>query len=347
VTNGRQTAAVSVDAINSAIAAAGRCGRPDIAVKTLNEMNFKYSLKPNERTYRSAIVACNQAEHEKRRNRTRTVESSEKDVDNDGRLKAGGGREVEVDEAKDDPLSFEWWEAALSLFRRMKEDQIQPSIQTYSSVISACEAAGQWQRAIGILRSMTETKDTICQPNLFCFNAALAACEKGNAWLEAVELYERMRATGGSIMPNFISMNSLLIALDKGEQRELAESIYKEALKEKILTPWKYTLDSNCDERVRAFDLHQFSIPMAKIAVRNVVDSLLQKRASHDVAKDLIMVLGKGKGSIDGKAKLMPVIKALLKDEYNINASVEENNPGRIRIQSEVLIEFIETRRWQ
>ena len=67
--DGSQVPTVTVDAINSIIAAAGRCGRPDVSVKILNEISPKYFLKPNERSYRSAIIACNQAEHEKRRHK--------------------------------------------------------------------------------------------------------------------------------------------------------------------------------------------------------------------------------------------------------------------------------------
>ena len=247
--NGKKSV-VTVDAINSVIAAAGRCGRPDIAIRLLNEMNHRYFLRPNERSFRSAIIACNQAEHEKRRQRNKLAMLQMNCVDNNN-LESVKIMET-TSQLNGDHFSFQWWEAALSLFRRMKENDLKPSIQTYSSVIAACEAAGQWQRAIGILRSMTNNEVSTCKPNLYCYNAALAACEKGNAWLEAVELYERMKVEGGSVQPNFISMNSLLIALDKGEQRELAESIYREALREKILSPWKYTFDPKLDESVLA-----------------------------------------------------------------------------------------------
>ncbi len=320
---------MTIDAINSIIAAAGRCGRPDVSVKILNEISPKYFLKPNERSYRSAIIACNQAEHEKRRHKQKPDLVPDFEASH------------QSDEIESNDFTFSWWEVAISLFRRMKEDRLEPSIQTYSSVISACEAAGQWQRAIGILGSMN--RETTATANLFCFNAALAACEKGNAWLEAVELYERMSAVG--LKPNFVTLNSVLIALEKGDQRELAESIYKQALKDKVLSPWKYTLDSNQKDRIRAMDLHQFSVPMAKIAVRTVMDSLLLKTA-HDVDKDLVIVLGKGKGSVDGKTKLMPSIRKLLKEEYGLDPLVEKNNSGRIRLRMDKLKDFIETRRW-
>jgi pentatricopeptide repeat protein len=216
----------------------------------LNEMKSKYNIVPNERSFRSAIIACNQAEHEKRRRRNKILTLNREQF----------GKECHSmkEEAlqPDDPLSLQWWEAALSLFRRMKEAGLIPSIHSSSSVIAACEAAGQWQRAIGILQSMTET----CtngdidrpKPNLYCYNAALAACEKGNAWLEAIDIYERMKAEGGYVKPNFISLNSVSIALDKNEQKELAESIYTEALKANIVKPWKYTKETNSDKITRA-----------------------------------------------------------------------------------------------
>lgn len=325
---------VTVDAINSIIAAAGRCGRPDVSVKVLNEITSKYFLKPNERSYRSAIIACNQAEHERRRHKTRQDEADHCDTN----FEPGD----EITESTIDQFSFSWWEAAVSLFRRMREDKIEPSMQTYSSVISACEAAGQWQRAIGILGSMNQDES---KANLYCFNAALAACEKGDAWLEAVELYERMKALG--LKPNFVTINSVLIALERGEQRELAETLYRQALKDKVFSPWKYTFDSNQKDRIRVMDLHQFSVAMAKIAVRTAMDSLLLKTTTHDVSKDLVIVLGKGKGSIDGKTKLMPSIRNLLKEEYSLDACIETSNAGRIRILSNDLKGFVDTRRWK
>ena len=62
--------------------------------------------------------------------------------------------------------------------------------------------------------------------------------------MEALELYERMFDLGGPILPNAITVNSLLEALDKAGQKELAQSKYREAFKEKLINPWKQTKDS-------------------------------------------------------------------------------------------------------
>lgn len=100
---------VSVAALNSLIAACGRT-RPDLAVELLNDMQVKFRVAPDAKSYRLAIIACNQAQHRDAKNKT--TES----------------------------FDFTWWECALSLLRRMIEDGLQPDAQTYSSVVSALES---------------------------------------------------------------------------------------------------------------------------------------------------------------------------------------------------------------
>jgi len=107
------------------------------------------------------------------------------------------------------------------------------------------------------------------------------------------------------------------------------------------------TLDSVGSEHIKAMDLHQFSRPMAKIAVRNVIDSLLLKVPTHDATNDLIIIIGKGHGSEDRKAKLMPVVRDMLTDEYDIESNIEKSNVGRIRVKSEVLMQFVQRRSWK
>lgn len=175
----------SIVAFNSLIAACGRCSRADVAMEVLNEMEA-HGVEPDELSFRNAIIACNQAEH------LQALSSRDKPTYS-GRTE------------RQQPMSFEWWECALSLLRRMNEGGLSPDMQSYSSVISACEAAGQWQRALGVLQGM-EDKNR----NLYCYNAAISACEKGGAWVEAVELYERMKERGGCLQPNFVTIGGVV-----------------------------------------------------------------------------------------------------------------------------------------
>ena len=215
------------------MAACGRNGRPDIAVSILNEMKEKYGVKPDARSYRSAIIACNQAEHYRRRQKETSTVSSDKG------------------QQQSDP-AFHWWECALALLRRMKEDGLRPDVQSLSSCISACEAAGEWQRALGVLQTMIdEDSGDETSMNLFCFNAAISSCEKGGAWVEALEIYERMISYGGLLKPNFVTLSSLVLALANAGQKELAESKYREGLKLKVVNPWRITRDGS-GQRLKA-----------------------------------------------------------------------------------------------
>jgi pentatricopeptide repeat protein len=205
-----------VAAINSLISSCGRGGRADISLALINDMESKFGVKPDERSYRSAMIACNQAQHEQ-------------------------VLYQEAEEVDEDLGDVKWWECALSLLRRMKESKLSPDVQTISSVISACESAGQWQRALGTLQAYIDTNPEGL--NTYCFNAAISACEKGDAWVEALDLYERMIDLGGKCFPNLITVNSLVVALDKAGQEELAQSKYEEARKMKIVNPWRKTFN--------------------------------------------------------------------------------------------------------
>jgi len=215
---------LSIKAVNSAIAACGRGNRADIAVEILNDMKSKYGVEPNEVSYRLAIVACNQAQHRE-------------------------SRSSSVDPSSSDGQELQWWQCSLSLLRRMKEADIEPSLQSISSCVSACEAAGEWQRAIGVLDTTQ-----LSTSNLYCLNAAISACEKGGAWLEALQLYEHARSMhdkDDAVRPNFVTVNAIIIALVNANQRDLAEDIYEDAVRDNIVSPWKWRYDDTDGEKKR------------------------------------------------------------------------------------------------
>ena len=310
------TSVVQVPTFGALLKACGRCHQPVEALRLFNDMESEFRVTPNEDCYRSVVIACNQAEHDKQR-RLRL-----------GRL---------TDDTGDD--FFQWWECALSLLRRMKESGLKADPQIYSSVISACEAAGQWQRALGVLQSMLKTKDKVedeySRLNLYCFNAAISACAKGGAWVEALELYYRMIEKGGAVTPNFITLSSVLVALDKAGQKDLAQSTYEEGVRDGIVMPWKMALTRDGGQ-IRAMDLHCFSAAMAKASIRSVIESLLSSKPDHDMNEDLVIIVGKGKRS-EEKQVLSPAVQRLLERDYGICGEVDAGNAGRFVVSSKAL----------
>lgn len=306
----------SVVAMNSLIAACGRGGRADLSVEMLNKME-DFGLEPDELSFRNAIIACNQAEHVQRRV---TLQENQSDDNHEG--------------------LFGWWECAVSLLRRMKERGLAPDKQTLSSAISACESASEWQLALNILQqAMDEDNDL----NLFCFNAALAACEKGGAWVEALEIYERLIAQGGeALRPNIVTISTLVLALDKAGQKEMAVSKYREGIHEKFLmSPWHQTKDSTTGESMWALDLHTFSSAMARAAIRSHLDSLLARTTEKRLPdNDWTIIVGKGLRSEDVPV-LKSTVQTLLEIEFGIQWEILRENEGRLIVRKEILQDFV------
>ena len=185
--------------------------------------------------------------------------------------------------------------------------------------------------------------------NLYCYNAAISACEKGGAWVEALELYCQMMDKGGVATPNFVTLSSLLNALDAVGQKEVAQDLYEQGLESNIVRrPWTRTrAAASSGDWIRALDFHNYSSAMARTAIRSVMESLIRDgkpatkitTSAHDVKKDLIVVVGKGKGS-----KFDPVlgqaVQEVLRNNYGVHSTVDPNNAGRIIVKSADLQSF-------
>lgn len=68
----------------------------------------------------------------------------------------------------------------------------------WTALIDGCGRAGQWQRAVDVLKSMRDAKGTlklIPAPTTSCYNAAIyAGSMRGGGWKVAVEIYEMLLA---------------------------------------------------------------------------------------------------------------------------------------------------------
>eukprot|EP00547_Thalassionema_nitzschioides_P007075 CAMPEP_0194208298 /NCGR_PEP_ID=MMETSP0156-20130528/6783_1 /TAXON_ID=33649 /ORGANISM="Thalassionema nitzschioides, Strain L26-B" /LENGTH=989 /DNA_ID=CAMNT_0038935231 /DNA_START=298 /DNA_END=3267 /DNA_ORIENTATION=+ len=324
---------IPLSALNSLIASCGRAQRPDLALKVLNEMQSRYGVIPNVISYRSAVIACNQGERAQRRH-------------------------PPPDKYLESHSTLQWWECSLSLLRRLKEEGLQPDEQIYSSVVSSCQLAGKWQRALGVLRAMMiDYEKGYCEKlNLFCFNAAISACAKGGAWLEAVQIYYKMLDLGGPVTPDFVTLSSVVIALEDAGQKEMAQTLYEDGVKEKIVQPWTATqaLDHLGGKRsIQAIDLHHFSSAMARIAIRNALESLLveddherEKLPPQELLSSigLVIIVGKGKGSELDHSILSPTVQKVLKDEYHIPYTIDPTNEGRLIVKPADLDKFVAKR---
>ncbi len=84
---------------------------------------------------------------------------------------------------------------------------------------------------------------------------------------------------------------------------------------------------------------------MAKIAVRSHLESILSSK-KRNIDSDTVVIVGKGNRSEDMPV-LMPSIIHLLQKEYEIEAQVNKENTGRIRITKGEMHNFIQKKKWK
>lgn len=82
------------------------------------------------------------------------------------------------------------------------------------------------------------------------------------AWVEALQIYEDIRSAQytkaeNAVKPNFITVNAIITALERASQSEIAESIYKDAVRDKIVSPWKRRHDIDGKLRMMLVSVNQ------------------------------------------------------------------------------------------
>jgi pentatricopeptide repeat protein len=182
--------------------------------------------------------------------------------------------------------------------------------------------------------------------NLYCWNGVISACQKGGAWVEALDLYERMLIESPRISPNFVTLNSLLEALDGAGQQELVQSKFEEALMMGIVNPWKKTWDKSGNP-VMALDLHRFSKAMAVAAIRHVMDTWCDENndSGGEISGDLHIITGKGIHSEREPVLQKAVIEVM--NEYHIKAVADPFNPGRVILGYQDLLDCFSVNSWR
>lgn len=104
------------------------------------------------------------------------------------------------------------WESALSLFREMRREGIQPNQQTYGSLLQACAKSGQVKVAFSLFDEMKNTPNMDVS-NVKVWGAILRACSATGEWEKAIELVLEMREKRVPI--NVIHMNAVLASFAK------------------------------------------------------------------------------------------------------------------------------------
>ena len=68
------------------------------------------------------------------------------------------------------------WRRALDLIECMEKEGVRRDSFTYSSAISTCGAAGQWQEAVNLIKAMKEYGGEDTRPNRVAYTSAISEC---------------------------------------------------------------------------------------------------------------------------------------------------------------------------
>jgi pentatricopeptide repeat protein len=89
------------------------------------------------------------------------------------------------------------WADALTLFDAFPRfGHLVPTEVSYGAAATACEAGGQWERAIALLGSMeaaVAADAAAVAPNQFIYTSVILACGRAKQWVPALEVFDRMQ----------------------------------------------------------------------------------------------------------------------------------------------------------
>eukprot|EP00439_Symbiodinium_sp_Y106_P087207 s78_g42.t1 len=104
------------------------------------------------------------------------------------------------------------WEDAVWLLEGAKQaPSMQPDMILYGAVMSACERARQWRRA---LAAFAEAKSQGLEPGLVATSIAITAYGRGALWEKSIEALRQL--SDNDLQPNQIAYNATISACERG-----------------------------------------------------------------------------------------------------------------------------------
>jgi len=168
---------------------------------------------------------------------------------------------------------------AFGVYADMRREGVAPDVYTYSALISACEKAGQSDRAFGVYDEMRREG---VEPTVITYNALISACAYVGQWRRALVVSDKDMPHAG-VHPDRVSHTSLQDALWAGRQYG------KCAVRMGKLTD-AGDAAAGC-ERKALLDLHDLSPGAACCRVLLWLD---EKKDAMSELSSVVIVTGKG-----------------------------------------------------
>jgi len=222
------------------------------------------------------------------------------------------------------------WQRALSIFDRMCETtDLAPTVQMYTTLISAMEKTGEWKEAMGVFNRMCA--DGV-PPNTVTYTLLLSAMAKGGHWRQLLRVYAGMTSAG--LAPTHVTYNILVSATMDAGQWQQALGFFKEMVAAGLSPDSTTTIGTGACQ----IDLHGCS---SGVAVAVVVTLLSSLQATRNTRKQqgLCIVTGRGRRSeVQFKPVIRPQVTNLLDTlEPPLRWHFDNANDGRVLVSADEL----------
>ncbi|CAJ1427927.1 unnamed protein product, partial [Effrenium voratum] len=122
------------------------------------------------------------------------------------------------------------WQRALDLLCLMPTQEVSPNAYSFSSAISACQKSSEWQQALAVFSAMTSS----LAPDVFACSGAISACEPDGQWKQGLALLSSMGHW--HIIPNIVCLSAAISACGRGEAWQAAMALWRD-LPRRFLRP--------------------------------------------------------------------------------------------------------------
>jgi len=106
-----------------------------------------------------------------------------------------------------------FWQHALLSLSCMKQDGVQPELQTYNALINSCAGGCQWVLALLLIEEMQRGRVV---PDLLTFSSTINACRDGESWWVALAMLAAAQREG--LPADLITCSAVMTACAKGAQ---------------------------------------------------------------------------------------------------------------------------------
>ncbi|KPA81547.1 putative mitochondrial hypothetical protein [Leptomonas pyrrhocoris] len=112
---------------------------------------------------------------------------------------------------------------ALRLFAEMRLAEVPPNVRTMTALVTACARCGKWEKAFRVL---DQCEELLIAPNVLTYTAAMDGCRRAGVCAPAIALLESKMTDPSQVRPNEVTYNTLLGACTAAKDYEAAQRVF-------------------------------------------------------------------------------------------------------------------------